>query len=130
MLTHDDMMEMIVSADDLYNELEEASGHPEYSITIIYVQTQRDFRRCHIKGSINILERDLANELEDWDRAQTIVVYSEGEDSALSRLAYLRLVDMGFVDVRILEGGLAEWVDCGYPTGGECDGGDEDLEEI
>jgi len=121
MPTHDDAMNMIISADELFRELEEASSHAEYSITVINVLSPKQFDNCHIEDSINIEAHVIGDEIDDWDRTRAIVLYCAGEDPTLSRLAYTRLVEMGFTDVQILEGGLQEWVDCGYPTDGVCE---------
>lgn len=124
-MNHDEAMDLIVSADELFREIEESSGHPEYAIMIIGVLPQKAFDSCRIKDSINIEAASIADEVEDWDRTQAIVVYAADEDSTLSRLACARLIEMGFTDVRFLEGGLQEWVDCGYPTDGVCEGLEE-----
>ena len=42
------------------------------------------------------------------------------DDTAICQAAYQRLVEMGFSNVRILIGGMDEWLGVGYPSQGAC----------
>lgn len=43
------------------------------------------------------------------DRSDTVVVYSEGSDCGRAGSALQRLLRAGFLDVRVLDGGLRAW---------------------
>jgi len=110
----------IVTVEQLAEELDDVNLHDEFRIIVINLLSQRYFEDCHILGSINIDAALLADTVEDWDRARAIVLCGASEDTTLCEEARKTLGKMGFTDVRILQGGMKEWVDQGCPTEGAC----------
>jgi rhodanese-related sulfurtransferase len=83
-------------------------------IAIIDVREEDSFARAHPLFAAQIPLRRIDAEAR-WriPRLDTpIVVYDDGE--GLARKAAVRLLGLGFTDVRELEGGLGGWRDAGY----------------
>ena len=110
----------IISAEELYELMFTGKDHAGHDITLINVLDHDSFDDCHIKGSINVDCEKLASHVKDWDRARSIITYSESSKCHESGAAYQTLVAMGFTDVRSYEGGMKEWHDLGYPSEGPC----------
>jgi rhodanese-related sulfurtransferase len=110
----------IISSDELFKEITETQDHQEFHTTIINVLSPEYFSDCRIKDSINIEAHLITDFVEDWDRTRFIVVYGASDDLTLSRLAYQKLIDMGFVHISILSDGMNGWLSNGYPCDGAC----------
>jgi rhodanese-related sulfurtransferase len=117
---HDKNFNHIMTVEQLAKEMDDVNLHDEFRITVINLLSHKCFEDCHIKGSINVDAVSLADTVEDWDRTRAIVVYEAAEDITLCEKACKTLNEMGFTDVRILQGGMKEWLDQGYATEGAC----------
>jgi rhodanese-related sulfurtransferase len=74
------------------------------------------FEAQHIPGSLNIYNAEsMANQLTKDDE---IVVYCSNVDCIASQVAYHRLVNDGYTNVRRFAGGLDDWSTAGYPLEG------------
>lgn len=113
-------LEQLINSDELFTELTKSSDHPEFHVTVINILPLSYFQDCRIKDSINIEAGTIADYVDDWDRARIIVLYGASDDIASCKEVYQRLSDMGFDNIRILIGGMDEWLDRGYPTQGAC----------
>jgi rhodanese-related sulfurtransferase len=120
MNNRDKTLSHIVTVERLAEELDDVNLHDEFRITVVNLLSQRYFEDCHIRGSINIDAALLADTVEDWDRTRAIVLCGAAEDITLCEDARKTLSKMGFTDIRILQGGMQEWVDQGCPTEGAC----------
>ena len=89
---------------------------------VVDVRQSTEWDHGHIEGSVSaprgLLEffADPASprhaEALDPDRPMIVVCHS----GARAALAAATLQDMGFADVSILEGGLAAWLEAGFPV--------------
>ena len=120
MIFNESELNIIVNSDELSINIAESQDHPEFQITLINILPHKYFEDCRIKDSINIDADVIADFVDDWDRARYIVVYGASDDLTMSKLVHQRLSDMGFINVRILLGGMQEWLDDGYPCEGAC----------
>ena len=75
------------------------------------------FRAKHIPGSLNITTPAAAKEA--LDRNDEIVVYCSDVPCIASQVAYQRLVDGGYENVRRYAGGIIDWEEAGFPLEGE-----------
>jgi len=113
-------VEVLIRAEDLFKEITDRQTHPEYGITVINVLSPQHFEDCRIKNSINVDANNIGDYTDDWDRTRLIALYGANEDLTSCKKAYNRLTEMGFYKIRVLVGGMAEWLDKGYPTEGAC----------
>lgn len=88
-----------------------ASKWPPVIMDVRYVA---DYRRAHIDGAISVPYEKL--EKTDLPKDKTLVIYCSGIGCGLSNDAAIVLRRRGFKDVRVLEGGFAEWELKGYPV--------------
>src|SRR5271157_5806760 len=107
MIIEQNAIDRIIRPDELLKEITETQDHPAVHITIINVLSQKYFADCRIKNSINIQAHEIAKYVEDWDRSIFIVLYGASDDLTDCTIAYQSLIDMGFIYVRILLGGMA-----------------------
>jgi rhodanese-related sulfurtransferase len=86
-------------------------------IKLVMTLGEFGFRAKHIPGSLH-LERpeDAPNHL---DRDDDIVVYCSDEACYASRLACIKLEEIGFRRIRHYAGGVADWEAAGYQLEGE-----------
>lgn len=87
-------------------------------VLVVNVMTKLYFDDCHIAGSTNIPERQLAETVRDWPRDRRIVVYCKDAECETSRDAARTLARMGFTWLRIYEGGIKEWRARGFASVG------------
>lgn len=104
-----------ITAEDLKNNLEH-SAH----FALINVLDEETFADCHIKNSINIPLKELAETVKNWDKEKSIVVYCAQVTCPLSKKAYVLLRELGFKRIAAFEGGMKEWKHKGMECVGEC----------
>jgi rhodanese-related sulfurtransferase len=77
----------------------------------------------HIDGAVSLpiieIDRVLPDFLAHVDKGQVIVTYCSGFGCPDSYDLGLRLIEAGYRDVRVFEGGYPEWRDAGLPVTGE-----------
>ncbi len=93
-------------------------------------RASREFAAGHIPGALSLpleemkgsggseeeARKSLSPRLLSFSRDKTLVIYCEGGDCQTS-LALARLIhDLGFQDIRVFEGGWAEWSALGLPA--------------
>lgn len=82
---------------------------------IVDIRSAEAFRKGHIPKAINVPKSSISEKslleagVEKW---QSMVVYSEEESE--SREVKKELENLGFVQVRVLAGGVHHWVSEGY----------------
>lgn len=85
-------------------------------VPFLDVRGEKEYRSGHIPGAINIprglLEFVVGDKLPDKDA--TIVVYCK--TGGRSCLASYTLVEMGYKNIKNMDGGWKAWVDAGYPV--------------
>ena len=81
------------------------------------------FAAGHIKGAISLPFVDIDEVLADFiartDQDQVVVTYCSGFGCPDSFDLGMRLIEEGFSDVRVFEGGYPEWRDAGLAVAGE-----------
>lgn len=81
-------------------------------VTLIDPRSEARFAQGHIPGAINLSIADVRTSGPQDPRirgAGKIVVYGAGRASALARAMAKKLMSVGFGDVEVFDGGLAEW---------------------
>ncbi|MFW6114905.1 MAG: rhodanese-like domain-containing protein [Thermodesulfobacteriota bacterium] len=85
-------------------------------VPFLDVRGEKEYRSGHIPGAINIprglLEFVVGDKLPDKDA--TIVVYCK--TGGRSCLASYTLVEMGYKNIKNMDGGWKAWVAAGYPV--------------
>ena len=105
----------VISANSLKKEMKTSKD-----LVVINVLPASSYKNCHIKGSINVEEGALKDEVSNWEKNKNIVVYSKSPTSDLTEKAYNKLKELGFKNVRKYEGGLIEWTEKKFPVEGPC----------
>ncbi|MBH0120996.1 hypothetical protein I0Q12_16305 [Rhodococcus sp. CX] len=101
-----------IAADELHDLL---SIHDEYALLDV-----REARVTAEEGSILLgvavpLSRlELRVDALVPRRSTPVIVYDGGKDDDLAQRAASRLAELGYVDVRVLDGGIAAWANAGY----------------
>lgn len=76
----------------------------------------------HVEGAVSLpmseVDAVLADFVKGVDKDQVLIVYCSGFGCPDSFDLAVRLMEAGFQDVRIFEGGYPEWRDAGLPVGG------------
>lgn len=77
----------------------------------------------HITGAVSLPMVELDAELPDFmarvSTKQTLITYCSGFGCPDSFDLGLQLIEAGYLDVRVFEGGFPEWRDAGLPVTGE-----------
>ena len=101
-----------ISAEDMRTQLKKARRE----IQLVDVRTPEEFKRGHIKGSLNvplsILKKQVAALPFDKDRQIIAICYSATRSIPALRI----LSDAGYKDAVQLQGGLRVWESKGYPV--------------
>lgn len=82
------------------------------------VREAEDYEAAHIPDAILLPLHELAVEHEILPHATEIIVYDGGSDRDLSIRATHLLLDLGYEEVVVLQGGFAAWQEAGYPVNG------------
>lgn len=91
------------------SEKKELCATQESSVILVNVLDEKLFNDRHIAGSINVSLQDIAKAAERWDKKATVVIYCSNYMCTASGQAAKELMKLGFTDVRVYEGGTAEW---------------------
>ncbi|KJS03891.1 MAG: sulfurtransferase [Gammaproteobacteria bacterium BRH_c0] len=95
-------------------ELEAMNGRENRDFVLINVLPREDFRREHIRTSINIPKacEDFAEQVERvaGSKERNVVLYCANFDCPLSTEAAHKLDEAGFRHVYDYEGGTADWL--------------------
>ncbi len=102
----------IVSPDDAASVQES----PPAGLQIIDVRTPEEFAEGHLDGAqmIDFYEGDFITRISELDRSQPYLVYCRsGNRSGQTREL---MEELGFTDVRDVDGGIAAWTAAGLPV--------------
>ena len=71
----------------------------------------------HLPGALALPPEELTQRLAAMalDRTKPVVVYCASATCANSHQVATKMAAMGYADVRVYEGGKADWVDAGLP---------------
>jgi rhodanese-related sulfurtransferase len=89
-------------------------------VVVINVLDKELYDDCHIKGSIHIPFEMIEQQADAIDKTADIVIYCSNYQCATSEYAARKLCALGFTNVSIYEGGMAEWFQQGLPCEGSC----------
>lgn len=89
-------------------------------IVLVNVLEESLYNDCHIKceNSLNVPVDALDNCINLIDVNADVIVYCSNYQCASSDYAKKRLHELGFANVRVYEGGIAEWYQKGLPIEG------------
>ncbi|MGK2907134.1 MAG: rhodanese-like domain-containing protein [Desulfuromonadales bacterium] len=81
------------------------------------------YTTSHIDGAVSLPLVEIDAALPDFvarvDRNRTLVIYCSGFGCPDSFDLAVRLIESGYTDVRVFEGGYPEWRDAGLPVAGD-----------
>ena len=92
----------------------------EGNFVIFDVSMESSFQDCHIKGAQYVAYDKIAKMVRDFEKSTDIVVYCTNAYCTASTEAYHILKKLGFTNVSIYKGGIAQWYQEGLPTEGGC----------
>ncbi len=85
---------------------------------IIDVRSLTEYKYNHIPGAVNIPRpglKTLTSRLPK-DKSTPIIIYARGDSHSDVDSAFNTLSKMGYTNVRLLRGGMLEWLDNHYPV--------------
>jgi rhodanese-related sulfurtransferase len=85
------------------------------NILVVDARSADEYAQEHIAGAISVPLSDLEARMSELPRDQEIVFYCTWPAEQTSARAALILYQNGYKDVWALQGGLAAWVNAGYP---------------
>jgi rhodanese-related sulfurtransferase len=88
--------------------------------TLVEALPQAQYQAEHIPGAVNLpgdLTEQIAGQLVP-NRHATVVTYCSGQFCGRSRTAAAVFERLGYADVRLYEGGKADWTQAGLPLQG------------
>jgi rhodanese-related sulfurtransferase len=100
--------------------------HDETTVSFVDARSEDEYLNGHVTGAhhvpVDAVEAVPGGTLSELRATRTVIVYCDTSNSCArsTRLAGL-LREAGLTDVRVLEGGMPEWMAAGYPAeSGEC----------
>lgn len=102
--------------------LEEVRELLEQNALAVDARTREAYREAHIPEAVSLPFVDYNEHKDDFfaavDRDRTLIVYCSGYGCPDSFDLGMRLLEDGYRDVRLFEGGLPEWRDAGLEVEG------------
>ena len=98
-------------------------------MTLVDVRGSGDYALGHIAGSRWVSRGNLEFRIADAVPDQHARVVTVCDTGTRSTLAAATLHDLGYADVRVLEGGTQGWERAGYPIEGGLEGANVTIEE-
>jgi len=102
--------------------------------TLLDVLPHEYFLQKHIKGAVNACVYEVAfiEKVKSTTMTETasIIVYGENSEFLASAAAYTKLIEAGFRDVYILEGGISAWEKNGYAVEGTENAGASEYKHL
>jgi rhodanese-related sulfurtransferase len=105
----------IITAERLFERM---ANEPD--LLVINVLSERWYRDCHIKGSINIPLKELIYRIEGVSLDRPIAVYCALDACNGGQKAYILLRCLGYTNVVDYHEGVKDWFLKGYPVEGPC----------
>lgn len=88
------------------------------SLVVLNVLGQEYYTDCHIKGSINVAFDSVEQFARTLNQNAEIVVYCSNYQCTTSTYVAKKLKSLGYNQVYVYEGGMAEWYQRGLPVEG------------
>lgn len=89
-------------------------------LLVINALAKNYYDDCHIVNSISVPLNKLEDFVHKLDKKTPIVVYCASYHCPVSEKAWRILHALAFTDIWAYEGGMAEWIQRGYPCAGVC----------
>jgi rhodanese-related sulfurtransferase len=90
---------------------------------IVDARSPEQYAAGHIDGAVSLPLVEIDAALSDFiarvDKNRTLVIYCSGFGCPDSFDLGVRLIESGYTDVRVFEGGYPEWRDAGLPVAGD-----------
>jgi len=104
-------------------ETDQKNAEPkEKDFALISVLNKKHHDDCHIPGSVWVPFADIAQYAQNnIDKNAEIILYCNNYMCSTSGFARKKLADLGFTNVFAYEGGVAEWLQLGYPVVGKAE---------
>lgn len=102
----------VISADEAFETVFES---PPEGLVVLDVRTPEEFSAQRLPDAVMIdfYQPDFADRIEDLDRDATYLLYCRsGSRSGQTREL---MEELGFTDVRDVDGGIISWLDSGHP---------------
>lgn len=103
--------------------LDDVQQAADFDVLIVDARSPELYERSHILGAVSLpmveLESMLPGFLETVSKERSIITYCNGFGCPDSFDLGVRLLEEGYQDVRVFEGGYPEWHDAGLPVTGE-----------
>lgn len=104
-------------------ELDEVRELITAGALLIDARHQEDFLAAHLKGAVSLPLGEVEQRLEDFRREvpvdRVLITYCNGFGCPDSFDLGVLLLEAGYAEVRVFEGGFPEWRDAGLPLQGE-----------
>jgi rhodanese-related sulfurtransferase len=87
-------------------------------VSLVEASSFAFYADAHLPGAVN-LPCDQVGELAGRrlpDRSQPVVVYAGGPTSSNAQIVARRLLEQGYRDVAVYQGGKQDWVEAGLPV--------------
>ena len=103
--------------------LDDVQQAADFDMLIVDARSPELYERSHILGAVSLPMVDVEERLSDFmervPKNRSIIVYCSGFGCPDSFDLGVRLLEEGYQDVRVFEGGFPEWHDAGLPVTGE-----------
>ena len=102
----------VISPDEAFETVFEA---PPEGLVVLDVRTPEEFAAQRLPDAtmIDFYEPDFADRIADLDRDVPYVLYCRSGNRSSQTRALME--DLGFTDVRDVEGGIVSWLEDGHP---------------
>jgi len=106
--------ERIVSVDDLHRKWQEVREKKSGAV-LLDVRTPEEFAGGHVPGAINIPIGNHSLVPKTWPDPETeIWVYCRTQNRSAAFASSLH--ELGYRNIYVVNGGITDWVEKGYPT--------------
>jgi len=99
-----------IECDALYSQMKQDKG-----LVLLDVRAPSDFNEAHIPGAVSAPFYKLPKEAV-WTKRTRLVLYCAGQGCPLSTDSARNLIKEGYTDVKVLNGGIREWILREYPV--------------
>lgn len=95
----------------------------DFDVLIVDARSPELYEQSHIVGAVSLpmvnVEEVLPGFMAEVPKSRSIIAYCNGFGCPDSFDLGVRLLEEGYQDVRVFEGGFPEWSDAGLPVTGE-----------
>lgn len=90
-------------------KVEQSASQAHAKVHLVNVLDKKMFDDAHIKGSVHVPLADIDAASAAWGKDDAIVIYCSNYMCTASGMAAQSLKKRGYTNVRVYEGGTAEW---------------------